>query len=314
MTQGAQQGTRTQQVATRPAALPPMQLARFGETLDLTAFPSDKYNNLSPYETITPLSPLHMVSVQAVRISVNSDDEEVYKGDGSGQGQKWRLAKRGLLRLGAAAGLIWETEQCRLVLCTETRAIYQAVGYVIQPDGSTRWIKGTKDINLAALEEEITDQQAFRQTHVWDKQADQYVLKHFPGGETEKQRAIDAAIRKELGLARKFMIAKAETGAYLRAIRAVTTVKGQYRLEELAKPFVCVRVSLNPMADAELSRDIARQTAGISLAHAPRIAQPTMPALLNAPDIAGIEEGPDAEEEVYQGDIPEDAPGEGRLL
>ncbi len=212
----------TQDSNAKPA-LAIAQYARQGEQLDLSYFMDhgDKFNTLVPFKTIQPLSPYHVVGISIVKLNPDPNAGDVYKDSGTGQ---LRPAKVGLMKLSSGAGIQWVMEMCKILYLTDHRCGYQAVGFVVGPDGMPKPINGTKDIDLLALEDEIRMQQEAKLKDgltEWDGPSGARHKTTIPWkSDTEYKAAVDQAVRKEMIGKRKNLVQLAETGAYLRAIRS----------------------------------------------------------------------------------------------
>jgi hypothetical protein len=281
-------------------ALQIAQYARQGESLDLTYFQdnSDKFNTLVPFKTVQPLSPYHIVGLSIVRLNPDPNAGDVYKDTGTGQ---LRPAKVGLMKLSSGAGIQWVMEMCKILYLTDHRCGYQAVGFIIGPDGMPKPIKGTKDIDLLALEDEIRMQQETKLKDgivEWSGPRGQRTSKTIPWkSEADYKAAVEQAVRKEMIGKRKNLVQLAETGAYLRAIRSSLALKSNYTAEELARPFVMTRTFLDPQADPDMVKEAVRASFRMTV-DVPQVAPPPARALLEAPslDLSGVPEGPDDDE------------------
>ena len=152
-------------------------------------------------------------------------------------GGKCALSRVALDRIAQAAGVTWEPAKCGATTLDRDYIVYQVVGYIRKPDGTLDTITGTKEIDMAVIEEESRMLQARKLLD--DKTADYSDL-------DEGQRTlVDKKVRAEVLEFRKHRLARAETGAKNRAVRSLG-LKGVYPPQELQKPFVVIRWGLNP--------------------------------------------------------------------
>lgn len=213
-------------------------------------FDRSKVNMLVPTDKVRMISPYHMARMQVVRVSPNPEDGDVFKvGSRKNQRGQWEdvlcPSKVMLLKLSDAAGIIWNTPECKRLDNMQDRdyVAYQAVGGIRLPDGSFRAFKATKEIDMDVIEEEMRLE--------WDKKV--------ADGKC-KAEDMERKLRSELVQFRKHKAARCETGAYNRVIRGLLSLKSQYTATELAKPFVVARIDFAPdYSDPEIRRkmDIA---------------------------------------------------------
>lgn len=182
-----------------------------------------KYNQLMP-ASLEELSPYHSVRYFQVEISPDPRDGDVYQESG-----QLALRKRALDMLSDAAGIVWDTRNCRRIdnLKDDDLVIFQVVGGIRRPDGTVKAVTGTKEINLRDLERTSKEDIA-------------------AGG---KGMSV-----KELGQIRKHKTRLAETKAYLAAMRSLMKIKSTYTEAELRKPFVVAQVFVDPTKDPEIAR------------------------------------------------------------
>jgi len=221
-----------------------------GKVLDIAKqFPKDKFNRLTPTDTIMEISPLQRVTVEVLTISTDPDDGEIFKIGTKKVGDRWQplyaLTKPSLDRITHALGISWIPRETKR---TDDRSDpniveFTAVGVYKKPDGSIETIMGTKEIDLTAEEEEmrIAAEEKAMNGNLWiNKQKMEY-------GTPECDRAIDFQVRKAINTKRKFKMALAESGAKNRAVRSMG-LKSKYLLQDLQKPFIVPRVNFDPSA------------------------------------------------------------------
>ncbi len=292
------------QVAQQIQELP--RFVREGESLDLTVFfqHPELFNTLVSHRVLQAVSPYHIMAPVLVKLNPDLTAGDVYK-----DGKNFRPAKNGLMKMSAGAGIQWVPQMCGIVGETEFTLTYQTVGFVVGPDGTPKPIKGTKRIDLKALEEESRlryEDEAEKGRPEWvNGQLQHYAWK----SEDEKARWIDRKVRGEIVQRRKNIVGLAETGAYLRAIRSILTVKSNYTQEELQKPFVMVRTFLDPRANPDAIKESILQTVTMRVeTDSPASPMAAIAGMLQAGSVpvSEIEEAPDPDTEVYGGDVPEE--------
>lgn len=76
-------------------------------TLQITAqYPAERYNLLVPMQTVAEIAEIHKPVMNAVQISTNETDKEIYLQDRSkAKADGWALTKKGLNKLMRAAGI-----------------------------------------------------------------------------------------------------------------------------------------------------------------------------------------------------------------
>jgi len=108
-------------------------------------------------------------------------------------------------------------------------------------------------MDFEVLEEELED--GFRhKAKAWNK------------SQAQKDAYVESATRKEILRMRRHKLARCETGAMLRAIRGLLTIKNSYTKEELEKPFVIARLAFQPdYNDPEIRKEfVAAATQAIT--------------------------------------------------
>ena len=230
---------------TSPATLP----APASNIIALNTFDRRQYNVLAP-QSLEAISPFHRVNTYAVQLSAAASDGDVFKTGRVQAGEQWvdafALSKVGLLKLSDAAGVRWDPRQC-CRLDNGANPLYvawQAVGGIRRSDGSWSWVKGTKEIDLEVLREDIREEQARK----LDRDRDT------PKDPEARAAYLEAKVNKEWLQRRKHKVALAETGAMNRVLRSLLKVKSQYTAADLAKPFIVQQVVLDPTADPAVAQ------------------------------------------------------------
>lgn len=218
-------------------------------------------NVLVPTQDIQQVSPWHAARTSIVSVSADPDSGDVFN-----VGSRWNaetrqsiplycLAKPALMRIAAAAGIVWNWRESGAVSITRDYVCYKAVGAIRLPDGSWQPILANKEIDLEVIEDEIRDQYAKKADGgvsaadaklykgEWRKLQDRNV---YYLAENEKSRYIEANVRANMIQWRKNKLMRAETGAMLRVIRAALGIKSQYTQAELQKPFIVPRIDFSP--------------------------------------------------------------------
>ncbi len=210
-------------------------------------FPSDKFNKLTPTDTIMEISPLQRVTLEMVTISADPNDGEIYKVGTKQVRGKWEdvyaLAKPTLDRIAHALGISWIPADTKRMddRSDPQRVEYRAVGVYKQTDGTIKTIVGDKEIDLDAIEEETRlnlEEKAMNGRFYVNKKKYEY-------GTDACADMIDFQTRKAMIVKKKFKLALAESGAKNRAIRSMG-LQSTYTINELKKPFVVPRVDFDP--------------------------------------------------------------------
>jgi len=206
----------------------------------LNQYDRTKYNVLAPL-SIHALSPFHTVGVEIVELSADPSKGDCFKTGSSKTAQGWQdvlaLSKVGLLKLGDAAGIVWDVNECKRLdnFQNPLYVAYQAQGRIRRPDGTWIKVRSTKELDLDVIREEIRDRVE------GDKNSAEL---------TSEQK--DAKVFKEWIQRRKHKVALCETGAMNRVLRQLLKIKSGYTPEELRKPFVIARVDLDLSANPAL--------------------------------------------------------------
>lgn len=182
-------------------------------------YPTTQYIPLVPVQTITQLSPLHMPSINLVRISADEADKDVYK-----QGDGLALTKNGLMKLAAAAYIqIEEIKEISPSSCEKCLEMARATGKppttgcAACPCGSDVACEVT--ISIPDIAGGVRYIKASREFICKDEQ--------------EKMKTKEAQYRQAFFFRR----AITESKAMLRAIRAALMIKSSYKARELGKTF-----------------------------------------------------------------------------
>ncbi len=218
-------------------------------------------NVLVPTQDIQQVSPWHAARTSIVSVSADPDSGDVFN-----VGSRWNaqtrqsiplycLAKPALMRIAAAAGIVWNWRESGAVSISRDYVCYKAVGAIRLPDGSWQPILANKEIDLEVIEDELREQYAKKADGgvsaadarvykgEWRKVQDRNV---YYLAEDEKSRYIETNVRANMIQWRKNKLMRAETGAMLRVIRAALGIKSQYTQAELQKPFIVPRIDFSP--------------------------------------------------------------------
>ena len=190
--------------------------------LQITAqYPAERYNLLVPMQTVAEIAEIHKPVMNAVQISTNLADKEIYLQDKSKEkADGWALTKKGLNKLMRAAGIkILGTRPIIPSTCQKCAEVNRSIGRPVNCGAcSNKDVKYEARISVPQLTGENIEIVAHKEIAVQDA-AD---------GMTERQRKEFMKFRSEM----------CETKAINRALRAAMHIKGTYSLEELRKPFV----------------------------------------------------------------------------
>lgn len=211
-----------------------------------------KCNVLIPTVTMTQISPYHRIRVEQVKISPDPDAGDVFKVGSKKVGNNWQdvlsLSKTAILKLATAAGIVWNWQETKVLSVSKDYVLYQAVGAMRKPSGEWIPLKATKEIDLDVVEAETYESNLETANKLKAEQRDKL---------TPEQWA-DAKTKKNMLQWRKNKLMRAETGAMLRVVRALLSVKHQYSAAELQKPFAVPTVDFAPdYSDPEVRKAMA---------------------------------------------------------
>jgi hypothetical protein len=300
-----------------------IEVAR-GAALDLSGYQKERYNVLSPVLRTDTSSELLRYRIMEMRLDADHESGDVYPAPGS----KWRrqgdrlvpetvaLAKTGLLKIASAAGLVIDpdrTGRIRPESCDRCLEAARATGVAAKcAECPGRWDTayrivgavrdGTGWRTLTATYEWSLDAERRRIKRDARKRLASYEknLREFEAGRRNKAPApfdFDSYVRDRVDQKITERHALAESKALLRLVRAICMVRHTYRAEQAAKPFVAVRVDLEPdMSNPEIQKLLAERAlaANTSLFGAPPPPQSrTVEAqIIDRPDFAAAEEAP----------------------
>ena len=202
--------------------------------LQITAqYPAERYNLLVPMQTVTEIADIHKPVMNAVQISVNPADKEIYEQekasdawtdrDGKHHPAKaagWALTKKGLNKLMRAAGIkILGTRPISPSTCQKCAEVNKNIGHPVNCGAC-----GNKDVKFEARISvpQLTGENIEIVAHK------EIIVQDVTDGMTVNQRKEFLKFRNEM----------CETKAINRALRAAMHIKGTYSIEELKKPFV----------------------------------------------------------------------------
>lgn len=202
--------------------------------LQITAqYPAERYNLLVPMQTVAEIADIHKPVMNAVQISVNPADKEIYEQekasdawtdrDGKHHPAKaagWALTKKGLNKLMRAAGIkILGTRPIIPSTCQKCAEVNKNIGHPVNCGAC-----GNKDVKFEARISvpQLTGENIEIVAHK------EIIVQDVTDGMTVSQRKEFLKFRNEM----------CETKAINRALRAAMHIKGTYSIEELKKPFV----------------------------------------------------------------------------
>lgn len=184
-----------------------------------------KYIVLAPTTTVEQISPFHRLRVSEVKISAAPADGDVYEEKNAGSG-RYALHARALDKISQAAGIMWHPTLCGPQEVRRDYVRYRAVGLIRDASGQWRILPvGTKEIWAEDEEAE------FRRSNAASRLAGQ---------------ALENYVAKQVTYANQHRLAKAETKAKNRVIRAALAIKSTYSAAELQKPFVVPHIDFSP--------------------------------------------------------------------
>lgn len=202
--------------------------------LQITAqYPAEKFNLLVPMQTVAEIAEIHKPVMNAVQISTNPADKEIYeqeKAQGAWTGRDgqyhpakpagWALTKKGLNKLMRAAGIkILGTRPIIPSTCQKCSEVNKSIGRPVNCGAC-----GNKDVKFEARISvpQLTGENIEIVAHK------EIIVNDVTDGMTDNQRKEFLKFRSEM----------CETKAINRALRAAMHIKGTYGIEELKKPFV----------------------------------------------------------------------------
>jgi hypothetical protein len=212
-----------------------------------------KVHVLIPEARLAQLNPFFKVSVNQVNISPAPADKDVWALPG---GKKYSLSKQGLYKIACAAGISF----CgaTIVSVSSDYVCVQAKIRKRNTAGEWEYRDGTCEIDLQVVEEDlfmglVEKLQKFGGT-------DKY---YGPKNEAEcREKA-----RVEAMKIRRYKVARAETGAYLRAIKSMLPLKGEYEPQELRMPFIVAASHLSPDFSNPVVKEMMKDSAALNIAY-----------------------------------------------
>lgn len=212
-------------------------------------FRSQHFNVIAPFEiTKDRVNDYQQFRLAIVRVNPEENGGDVWYAGSKQVGKTWVKtyvpAKPCLMKFKMAAGVTWDPDRTRRIDDRNNPNIveFMAVGLYHGPDGMELSLSGTYELDLDAEEEEIRDQQELKVLSDSWKPPPKFAA-FFQDKSTEE--IVDYLTRRELSQLRRHKVARAETGAKLRALRELG-IKSSYTEAELQKPFVFVRLDYAP--------------------------------------------------------------------
>jgi hypothetical protein len=221
-------------------------------------FPPEKFNLLYPSDTQIKLSKLQKAIFEVVKINPDPQRSEVYDVGSieiqTGQKKEWKkklaLSKVAKDMLAACASIMPVPQGTHRIYTPDPNEIsYQAAAVLIKLDGQPMPSVRTKTVDIKLLEEEIKiklermahDGKLFKE--IWENDKKKKV--YFKYGTPECKEELEYQIKIKTFEAKKFIREKVESGAFGRCVAHLLGLKSWYLAEELAKPFVIVRIVRN---------------------------------------------------------------------
>jgi len=193
------------------------------------------WNLLLPTTNIGGLGEFHKPVTDKVTLSPDPNDKDVYPGKAVDGTAMFRIHAQGLHKLSLCAGIQWDPMQCHRTDNGSDRdyVSYAVLGGIRKADGTMLWVPGNSDLDMEVEEEEIFTGH-YNRCQNWNKPQDQ------------KDAYVRDATKKDLLYKRKHKLKLAETSAMNRVVRKILALKPQYSKEELLKPFLVIRIVLQP--------------------------------------------------------------------
>lgn len=200
-----------------------------GSTLQITQqYPAERYNLLVPMQTVAEIADIHRPVMNAVQISTNLNDKEIYLQEKPRDAWKDRpaipagyaLTKKGLNKLMRAAGIkILGTRPIIPSTCQKCAEVNRSIGRPVNCGAcGNKDVKFEARISVPQLTGESIEIVAHKEIIVQDA----------TDGMSDAQRKEFLKFRSEM----------CETKAINRALRAAMHIKSTYTIQELQKPFV----------------------------------------------------------------------------
>ena len=202
---------------------------RTGNALMITQqYPAERYNLLVPMQTVAEIADIHKPVMNAVQISTNLADKEIYEQEKAKSAWKDRpatpagyaLTKKGLNKLMRAAGIkILGTRPIIPSTCQKCAEVNRSIGRPVNCGAC-----GNKDVKFEARISvpQLTGESIEIVAHK------EIIVQDVTDGMSDAQRKEFLKFRSEM----------CETKAINRALRAAMHIKSTYTIEELRKPFV----------------------------------------------------------------------------
>lgn len=217
-----------------------------------------KCNVLIPTVTMQQISPYHRIRVEQVKLDPDPDSGDVFRVGGKKVGEDSRgkaiwqdvlsLSKTAIMKLSQAAGIVWNWNETRVLSVSKDYVLYQAVGAMRKPSGEWIPLKATKEIDLDVIEMENYEANLETANKLPTNKLDHLTPEEWA----------EAKTKKNMIQWRKNKLMRAETGAMLRVVRALLSVKHQYTPAELKKPFAVPTVDFAPdYSDPEVRKAMA---------------------------------------------------------
>ncbi len=187
----------------------------------VTQYPAERYNLLVPMQTVAEIAEIHKPVMNAVQISINEADKEIYLQDKSKRNADgWALTKKALNKLMRAAGIkILGTRPIIPSTCQKCAEVNKSIGRPVNCGAC-----GNKDVKFEARISvpQLTGENIEIVAHK------EIIVQDVTVGMSDNQCREFLKFRNEM----------CETKAINRALRAAMHIKGTYSLQELQKPFV----------------------------------------------------------------------------
>lgn len=284
-------------------------MAKKNQPTQLMQFDQNEVNMLVPTTSLQQVSPWHAARVSMVQANTDPDSGDVFKVGTRNENGKWvdilSPAKPLLMKIAAAAGIVWNWRESGPIAVEKRYVCYKAVGAMRLPDGTWQPFMATKEIDLDVIEDETYDSNIDKaEGYAKDAKKRSYLKGLSPEEWAKKQT------RSHMIQWRKNKLMRAETGAMLRVIRAALGMKSQYTKEELKKPFVVPRIDFSPdYSDPDVRQMLlqngATAMAGLFGQSAPSSGQPAF----DTHDRPAIEAPDYEDEEPFQvEDVPYEEP------
>lgn len=227
----------------------------------------EEFNVLFPSEKIYEISDVFKLVPEIVTVDTNLAAGDIWElgeqVDEHGQKQLiYALTNRALQRIAQAAEITFDPRYTHRTDDGKNprRVEYQATGMLRKSDGQWMTITQSKELDLDVIELETRNELEAEAARGELKVTRNGIEQTLGQGTPECTKEIAHRVSAKMLMWQKNKLAFAITGAYKRVIRSLLLIKDFYTIQELEKPFVVPRVSLDTdllLSEVELRKHFA---------------------------------------------------------